>query len=113
MTELAFAPALDRPDLLARPVVAALRLLAWADEVAVAEIDPDLADTAAFSAEYGVPLEQSANCVVLAGRRGGRAPPAAAGVPAPNPAPRKGPVRRRPHARQAALARPGPARAPD
>ncbi|HET9172866.1 MAG TPA: YbaK/EbsC family protein [Actinospica sp.] len=37
----------------------------------MAEIDPALADTAAFCAEYGVPLEESANCVVLAGKRSG------------------------------------------
>ena len=36
----------------------------------VAAIDPDLADTAAFCAAYEVPLEISANCVVVAGRRG-------------------------------------------
>ena len=36
----------------------------------VAAIDPDLADTAAFCAAYAVPLEVSANCVVVAGRRG-------------------------------------------
>ncbi len=35
----------------------------------VAAIDPDLADTAAFCAAYAVPLELSANCVVVAGRR--------------------------------------------
>jgi prolyl-tRNA editing enzyme YbaK/EbsC (Cys-tRNA(Pro) deacylase) len=66
-------PALTRPDLLAATVAAALR--AWpldgaVDSVEVAEIDPDLADTAAFCTTYGVPMEASANCVVVAGRRG-------------------------------------------
>jgi prolyl-tRNA editing enzyme YbaK/EbsC (Cys-tRNA(Pro) deacylase) len=68
---LELEPALTRPDLLAAPVLAALRELAEAPRVAVAAIDPDVADTAAFAERYGVPLEESANCVVIAGRRGG------------------------------------------
>jgi prolyl-tRNA editing enzyme YbaK/EbsC (Cys-tRNA(Pro) deacylase) len=35
----------------------------------VAPIEDDLADTAAFCAAYEVPLEASANCVVVSGRR--------------------------------------------
>jgi prolyl-tRNA editing enzyme YbaK/EbsC (Cys-tRNA(Pro) deacylase) len=67
-------PALTRPDLLAPPVLAALR--GWEgqlpiERIAVAAIDPDVADTAAFSERYGVPLDESANCVVIAGRREG------------------------------------------
>jgi prolyl-tRNA editing enzyme YbaK/EbsC (Cys-tRNA(Pro) deacylase) len=66
-------PALERPDLLAPPV--ALALAAWqgtvpVEDVEVAEIDPDLADTAHFCAAYGVRPEESANCVVVATRRG-------------------------------------------
>jgi prolyl-tRNA editing enzyme YbaK/EbsC (Cys-tRNA(Pro) deacylase) len=64
--------ALDRPDLLAEPVRAALS--AWSGptaEVLVAPIDPDLADTAAFCEAYGVGLDVSANCVVVAGKREG------------------------------------------
>ena len=74
MTEiLELVPALSRPDLLADPVLAALRGLpaGTADAVAVAEIDPELADTAAFCDRYGVPPDASANCVVLAGKRDG------------------------------------------
>jgi prolyl-tRNA editing enzyme YbaK/EbsC (Cys-tRNA(Pro) deacylase) len=65
-------PALDRPDLLGEPVAQALKLLDPADAalVGVAEIDPDLADTAAFCAAYTSPVDGSANCVVVAGRRG-------------------------------------------
>ena len=72
-------PALLRTDLLAEPVVAAL-LAPHAPAVAVAEIDPDLADTAAFCAAYDVPLAASANCVVLAGKRDGQVKWAAAVV---------------------------------
>jgi prolyl-tRNA editing enzyme YbaK/EbsC (Cys-tRNA(Pro) deacylase) len=63
--------ALDQPGLLAEPVAAALQDWSYAAEVAVAEIDPDLADTAALTEAYGLPLDASANCVVVAGRRGG------------------------------------------
>lgn len=63
--------ALDRPDLLAEPVAAALRSWPRADDVAVAEIDPDLADTAALTEAYDLPLSASANCVVVSGRRAG------------------------------------------
>ena len=35
------------------------------------EIDPELADTAAMSEAYDLPLTASANCVVVAGRRDG------------------------------------------
>jgi len=55
-------------DLVAAPVAAALG--GWDAEVAVAPIDPTLADTQAFCDAYGVALEDSANCVVIAGRRG-------------------------------------------
>ena len=75
MTDLAArlsaVPAMTRPDLLAEPVAATLRRLpSVAAQVAVTEIDPDLADTAAFCDRYGVRAGESANCVVVAGRRG-------------------------------------------
>ena len=63
-------PALSRPDLLAQPVIDALETHRGED-VLVAQIDPDLADTAAFCERYRVPLEISANCVVVAGKREG------------------------------------------
>ncbi len=67
---LDLVPALDRPDLLAAPVLALLRQWPRSGLVEVAEIDPGLADTEAFCSAYGVGLEESANCVVVAGRRG-------------------------------------------
>jgi prolyl-tRNA editing enzyme YbaK/EbsC (Cys-tRNA(Pro) deacylase) len=63
--------ALDHPQLVAPPVAAALAGWSRASEVAVCEIDPDLADTAALTAAYSLPLEASANCVLVAGSRGG------------------------------------------
>jgi prolyl-tRNA editing enzyme YbaK/EbsC (Cys-tRNA(Pro) deacylase) len=68
---LELVPVADRPDLLAEPVAAALAGWSRAGDVSVAEIDPQLADTAALVEAAGVPLEMSANCVVVAGRRGG------------------------------------------
>jgi prolyl-tRNA editing enzyme YbaK/EbsC (Cys-tRNA(Pro) deacylase) len=38
----------------------------------VVEIDPELADTAAMTEAYDLPLTASANCVVVAGRRDGQ-----------------------------------------
>ena len=68
---LTLQPALERPDLLGDPVSKALASWQHARDVGVAEIDPDLADTAAMTEAYDVPLESSANCVVVMGRRGG------------------------------------------
>lgn len=64
-------PALDHPDLVAPPVLAGLKAWPGADRVAVVEIDPDLADTAAMSEAYDVPMAAGANCVVVAGKREG------------------------------------------
>ncbi|WP_343061592.1 YbaK/EbsC family protein [Nocardioides luti] len=64
-------PALDHPDLLAPSVAAALRGWEHADRVAVVAIDPDLADTAAMSEAYDLPMSTGANCVVVGGRRDG------------------------------------------
>jgi prolyl-tRNA editing enzyme YbaK/EbsC (Cys-tRNA(Pro) deacylase) len=75
MGTLSTEPALARPDLLAAPVTAALaaeRAGAPPEAITVAEIDPQLADTAAFCERYGVGLDESANCVILAARREGR-----------------------------------------
>jgi prolyl-tRNA editing enzyme YbaK/EbsC (Cys-tRNA(Pro) deacylase) len=64
-------PALERPDLLADAVAAALRGWSYADRVGVVEIDPAIADTAALSEAYDLPMTTGANCVVVAGRRDG------------------------------------------
>ena len=92
---LTLVPALDRPDLLAGPVRDAVAGLgAGPDAVQVAEIDPELADTAAFCERYQVPLEESANCVLIAGKRGGETRLAAALVLATTRADVNGAVRR-------------------
>ncbi|AZI59036.1 hypothetical protein EH165_13680 [Nakamurella antarctica] len=66
---LATVDARQAPELLAASVSQALATSATF-AVAVAPIDPGVADTAAFCAAYDVRLSSSANCVVLLGKRG-------------------------------------------
>jgi prolyl-tRNA editing enzyme YbaK/EbsC (Cys-tRNA(Pro) deacylase) len=100
---LTTVPAADRPDLLAPPVAAALAGPGM-PELFVAEIDPAVADTAAFCERYEVPLDVSANCVVVAGRRGGETRMAACMVLATTRADVNGVVRRRLDTRKASFA---------
>ncbi|HEY3867372.1 MAG TPA: YbaK/EbsC family protein [Actinocrinis sp.] len=69
--KLSFEPAADWPDLLAAPTAKALGGLPPGAAVEVAEIDPGLADTAAFCAAYGIAPDESANCVIVAAKRAG------------------------------------------
>jgi len=105
---LRLEPARDRSDLLAPPVAAALEKWSVPDvdvsEVKVAEIDPELADTAAFCERYGVGLAESANCVIVAGKRGSEVRYAACVVLATTRADINGVVRRRINARKASFA---------
>jgi prolyl-tRNA editing enzyme YbaK/EbsC (Cys-tRNA(Pro) deacylase) len=101
---LDWTPALDRPGLLAAPVAAALAALPDAGAVLVAEIDPELADTAAFCTAYDVGLDVSANCVVLTTRRSGEAQLAACVVLATTRADVNGVARRTLGARKASFA---------
>jgi prolyl-tRNA editing enzyme YbaK/EbsC (Cys-tRNA(Pro) deacylase) len=69
---LTLQPALDHPELLGDPVREALSAWEHAGQVQVAEIDPHLAETAAMTEAYDVPMEASANCVVVMGKRDGQ-----------------------------------------
>lgn len=65
--------AVGTPELVAKPVATALA--EWSDReaaesVLVVDTDPAKADTAVFCEAYGVAPEQSANCVVVAAKRG-------------------------------------------
>jgi prolyl-tRNA editing enzyme YbaK/EbsC (Cys-tRNA(Pro) deacylase) len=104
MGTLLTVPATGRPDLLAPAVVRALESFAGAGDVLVAEIDPELADTAAFCAAYQVGLDVSANCVVVAGKREGRTRYAACMVLASTRADVNGVVRRLLDVRKASFA---------
>lgn len=88
--KLDWQPAADVPELLAEPVRKALGdLPAW-----VVAIDPTLADTAAFCAEYDVPMAASANCVIVHGKRAGESTYAAVMVLATHRADVNGIVRK-------------------
>lgn len=91
-----------RPDLLADPVLAALRQCP-AETAFVAEIDPGLADTAEFCRAYDVAPEVSANCVVVAGKRDGELRVAACMVLATTRADVNGIVKRRLDVRKASF----------
>jgi prolyl-tRNA editing enzyme YbaK/EbsC (Cys-tRNA(Pro) deacylase) len=99
---LSWRPAADSADLVAAPVATALH--GMDAPVWVAEIDDELADTAAFSEAYGVPLTASANCVVVAARRAGQTSLAACIVLATTRADVNGLVRRHLGARKASFA---------
>ena len=103
---LTVLPAPSRTDLLAEPVAAAIAALdpAEAARCGVAEIDPELADTAAFCETYGSPLDASANCVVVAGKRGGDTRYAACIILATTRADVNGVVRKRLDVRKASFA---------
>ncbi|MEU5025877.1 YbaK/EbsC family protein [Streptomyces milbemycinicus] len=101
-------PAVECLDLLTAPVADALR--AWHGPVPVEQVlyvdtDPDKADTAVLVEHYGSWLvEQSANCVVVAGKRGGEVTLAACVVLSHTRVDVNGAVRRRLGARKASFA---------
>lgn len=95
--------------MLAPPVAAAID--AWptdapvaVDDILVAPIDAALADTAAFCAAYDVGLDESANCVLIAGKREGEVRYAACLVLATTRADVNGVARRRLGVRKASFA---------
>lgn len=106
---LEWVPALEAGQLLAEPVRTALERWAQRDAAAArlvltAPIDAALADTAAFCEAYGVPMEESINCVVVAGRRGEATSYAACLIQATRRADVNGVVRKVIDARKASFA---------
>ncbi|MFI6033709.1 YbaK/EbsC family protein [Streptomyces sp. NPDC051315] len=101
-------PAPDCLDELTRPVADAVRQ--WrgsvpADQIVYVDTDPRWADTATFVEHYGQELlEQSANCVVVAAKRGGETTLAACVVLSTTRVDVNGVVRRRLDARKASFA---------
>ncbi|MGW1765887.1 YbaK/EbsC family protein [Streptomyces sp. NPDC002073] len=101
-------PAPDCLDELTRPVAEAVR--GWqgnvpARDIVYVDTDPAIADTAAFVAHYGRELlATSANCVVVAARRGGETTLAACLVPSAARADVNGVVRRLLDARKVSFA---------
>ncbi|MFI7388176.1 YbaK/EbsC family protein [Streptomyces sp. NPDC049813] len=101
-------PAPDALDLLTRPVADAIRH--WrgavpAEDLVFVDTDPEWADTATFAEHYGPELlAQSANCVVVAGKRGGETTLAACVVLSATKVDVNGAVRRQLGARKASFA---------
>lgn len=82
IADLTSQPASEHPELLAPPTATVLATWPAAAAVAVVEIDPGLADTAALTEAYDLPLAASGNCVVVGGQRSGEERIAACVVPA-------------------------------
>ncbi|MEU8712664.1 YbaK/EbsC family protein [Streptomyces sp. NPDC093272] len=101
-------PAPDRLDDLVAPVADAVRHWSGsvpAEQIVYVETDPQWADTAVFVEHYGRDLlERSANCVVVAGKRGGGTTLAACLVLSTTRADVNGVVRRHLGARKASFA---------
>ncbi|MEU3406003.1 YbaK/EbsC family protein [Streptomyces sp. NPDC006670] len=101
-------PAPARLGQLSRPVAEAIA--GWAgqvpaDEILYVDTDPAIADTAEFVAHYGRELlGRSANCVVVAAKRGGETSLAACLVPSYGRVDVNGAVRRRLGARKVSFA---------
>jgi prolyl-tRNA editing enzyme YbaK/EbsC (Cys-tRNA(Pro) deacylase) len=103
-TRLHWRPAQASPELIATPVRAALERWSGNSQPEVAEIDPALADTAEFCLTYGVALAESANCVIVSGKREGQLRYAACMVLATTRADVNGIVRRLLDVRKASFA---------
>ncbi|MEV5610017.1 YbaK/EbsC family protein [Streptomyces sp. NPDC052225] len=101
-------PAPEALDLLTRPVADAVRQ--WSGSVPAQDLihvdtDPQWADTATFVEHYGPELlAQSANCVVVAGKRGGESTLAACVVLSTTKVDVNGTVRRQLGARKVSFA---------
>ncbi|BCL32215.1 YbaK/EbsC family protein [Streptomyces aurantiacus] len=101
-------PATERLDVLTGPVADAVR--AWrgsvpAEQIVYVDTEPEWADTATFLEHYGPELlDRSANCVVVAGKRGGETTLAACVVPSATRVDVNGVVRRQLGARKASFA---------
>ncbi|MEU8508073.1 YbaK/EbsC family protein [Streptomyces brevispora] len=101
-------PAAERLELLTAPVAAAVRE-GWggfpAEQIIHVDTDPEIADTAAFVEHHGADLlNLSANCVVVAGKRGGEATLAACLVLSHSRVDVNGAVRKHLGARKASFA---------
>jgi prolyl-tRNA editing enzyme YbaK/EbsC (Cys-tRNA(Pro) deacylase) len=101
--KLTFVPVGEAAGLIGDPVRRRIEQ-AGADELWVGEIDPDLADTAAFCEQYDIGLDICANCVVVEAKRADRVWHAACTVLATTRADVNGIVRKHLDARKISFA---------
>jgi len=101
---LTFRPVKEVIDLVATPVRESLEQNDLYSETWAAPIDPQLADTAAFCAQYQIGMEVSANCVIVEAKRGERVWYAACVILATSKADVNGIVRRHLDARKLSFA---------
>src|SRR6185312_3464810 len=103
MGKLTFVPVGEAANLVGAPVRRNIDR-AGGDGLWVSEIEPDLADTAAFCEHYGIGLDVSANCVVVEAKRADRVWYAACMVLATTRADVNGTVRKHLDARKISFA---------
>ncbi|HEY5695508.1 MAG TPA: YbaK/EbsC family protein [Candidatus Saccharimonadales bacterium] len=101
---LIFTPVNRTPGQVAAPVGAILTSKGSGSNIWVSEIDPTLADTAAFCEYYAIGMDVSANCVVVEARRADKTWYAACLVLATTRADVNGVVRRELDARKISFA---------
>lgn len=100
-------PAIDRLDLVAKPVADALSR--WPNqaslkEIGIVEIDPQYSDSANFCEQFKVDLQLATNCVIVEARRGDQRWFAAVLIPASSRADINGIARRTLGARSVSFA---------
>lgn len=69
---LKFLCAREHPELMSSTVAEMVLDCMYGDKIGVVEINPDSSDTSTFCKEYGVKMNQTANCVILEAKRSDR-----------------------------------------
>ena len=101
--KLYFEPIEDNSDLIGKPTNKTIKTSKF-EGVLVAEIDPELSDTAAFCEKYNIGMDISVNCVIVEAKRADKTWYAACLVPATIRADINGIVRRELDARKISFA---------
>lgn len=105
--DLTFQPALNNPNLIAKPVENFLTNWVGSvpvDRFLVAEIDPEFSDSMEFCTKYKISPTQGANCLIVESKRGDEIKHAACLIPINKRADINGLVRRHLNGRQTSLA---------
>lgn len=84
MPTLNFQSAIHHPELVNPTIIEALenwKGITPVEEILVVEINPEFAKGEIFSCEYGIPISEGANCLIVEGTRGSKKTYAACLVP--------------------------------